>query len=255
MTAQTIGQARPAADFDTALPSDRSAVAVLIGTIWFTILAGFIPDMIERAQAGARPYQPITHLHAFIAVSWLGLLTVQAALVRAGRGGLHTRIGRSGRWLGLAMLVVSVATAVSVDVSKLSMPTFKTQFLAFQISHVLVFAGLAAWAFAAVRRPGAHKRLILIATIALADAGTSRWIGGDVSELLGPGAFTEWALRYPIPLAMIAAIGAYDIATRGRLHPVFAPAAGIVAGTQLLAVWLYFQPGFIAATGSFLRMF
>lgn len=255
MTATTMAHAAPNTDFDVALPSDRSAVAALIGAIWAIILAGFMPDMLERAMPGARPYAPITHLHAFVAVSWLALLTSQAFVVRQGRGALHMRIGRTGRWLALVMLVVSIATAVTADVSRITLPTFKPQFLAFQISHVLVFAGLAAWSFASVRRPGAHKRLLLIATIALTDAGTSRWIGGTVSDLLGPGAFTEWALRYPIPLALIWAIAAYDVATRGRLHPVFLPAAGIVAGTQLLAVWLYFQPGFIAATGAFLRSF
>ena len=240
-------------DFVAHKPTDHAAVGIMIGMIWLVVLAGFIPDMLRHVVEKAPPYQLVTHAHAFVAVSWLVLLTSQAAFIGGGDRARHMQVGRIGRWAGLALLVASVATAFSADLSRLASPTFRPQQLAFQLSHILVFAGLALWSFTSTRDPAAHKRLILLATLALVDAGASRWLGPELSELLGRGPFGQWAIRFPVPLAMIGAIGVYDLVTRKRLHPAFGVGASVIVTTQLLATWLYFQPSFAEACAGLLK--
>jgi hypothetical protein len=252
LTATTTEPGAESAPFAARHGADHTAVGIMMGLIWFVILAGFVPDMMRRVTEHAPPYQLVTHAHAFLAVTWLVLLTSQSALIRMGDTARHIRIGRIGRWAGLALFAASVATALSADLSRLHAVGFQPQRLAFQLSHILVFGGLAIWAFASTKDPAAHKRLILLATLAMADAGASRWLGDELSQLLGDGFFGQWAIRYPIPLALVGAIGVYDLVTRRRLHPVYLPAAGLIAGSQLLAIWLSFQPAFIAACGAFL---
>ncbi|WP_421848104.1 hypothetical protein [Novosphingobium sp.] len=44
-------------DFDRALPQDRTAVMVAILLLWFAMLSGFLPDMIDHAgDPTAKPY-------------------------------------------------------------------------------------------------------------------------------------------------------------------------------------------------------
>lgn len=252
LVAATLNQPAREAGFQDSHPLDHAAVGVMVGLIWFVTLAGFVPDMFRR-MAENKPYQLVTHAHAFLAVSWLVLLTSQSALARLGRLELHVRIGRVARWTALALFVASVATAFSADLSRMASPTFRPQQLATQITHIAVFGGLAIWAFTSTSRPSAHKRLILLATIAILDAGASRWLGAQMDALLPPGPLVEWTIRYPIPLLLIAAMGAYDLLTRRRLHPVYLPAAGVIAGSQLLAIWLYFQPAFAQACLALLK--
>ena len=163
------------------------------------------------------------------------------------------RIGRIGRWAGLALFVASVATVFSADLSRLASATFMPQQLSFQISHIVLFGGLAIWSFASTRDPAAHKRLILLATLAMLDAGASRWLGPELSELVGRGPFGQWAIRFPVPLALIGAIGVYDLITRKRLHPAYMVGASVIVTTQILATWLYFEPGFAAACAGLLK--
>lgn len=252
MVAAALNEQPRRGAFQESHPLDHAAVGIMVGLIWFVTLAGFVPDMFRRI-AENKPYQLVTHAHALLAVAWLVLLTSQSALARLGRLELHIRIGRVARWTALALFIASVATALSADLSRLASPSFRPQTLATQISHIAVFGGLALWAFASTPRPSAHKRLILLSTIAILDAGASRWLGAQMDALLPPGALVEWAIRYPVPLLLVAAMGLYDLATRRRLHPVYLPAAAIIVGSQLFAIWLYMQPAFAQASLVFLK--
>jgi hypothetical protein len=246
MVASTIDRPAAPADFAERHPADHVAVLIMVGLCWFAVLAGFIPDMLHN-WASRRVYTPVTHAHAFLAVSWMSLLTAQGVLAARGDVARHMAVGRWGRWLAPLFVVVSIVTAFVADFAHRHDPTFVASRLAFQISHVLVFGALAAAAFALTGRPSAHKRLLLLATIALLDAGFSRWLGDDLKSFVGVGPFGQWAVRFPLLLAMVGLMGAYDMATRRRLHAVYLPAAALIAGSELLALWLAFWPPFMAA--------
>lgn len=231
-------------DFDRALPQDRTAVLVAILLLWFAMLSGFLPDMIQHAgDPTAKPYEPVTHLHAALSVGWLVLMTWQALRVRMADMAGHRRVGRLfGPAMALALTVTAVATVWAADRARLGTPEFNPARMSFQLGHVVPFAALTGCAFLMVNRPGAHKRLLLLGLIAVTDAGFSRWLGDPIRDLLGPSVLTQLLVRFPVAWGMLAAMAGYDLSTRGRLHPVFPPAAGLILGTELGSLWLYYAP-------------
>lgn len=231
-----------ATSFAERHPADRTAVAFFIGCLWFGLLSGFVPSVAHGFVTG-RTYQPVTHLHALTAVGWMSLVTWQALLVRAGQIAGHRRLGkRVGVALALAVGVSALFTVLAVDTAALDDPAFDIRRLAFQAGHIVPFVVLTGAALLLTSHPAAHKRLLLLGVVAVLDAGWSRWVGRDVVALVGDGVAGQMLSRFPLAWALIVAMGGYDIVTRGRLHPLFVPAAAFLLATQFGSAWLFFQP-------------
>ena len=220
---------------------DRNAFLVLVGLIWLGVLMGFVPAIMKDIQTG-RVYPPIIHVHAVFFVGWLVLLTMQLLLVRARRTDLHIKLGVAGMVMAPIMVFLGVAGGIIVEKVNFGTPLSRPAFLAVIFTDMLGFAGLAAAAFALRRDGSAHKRLILLATFYITDAGYSRWLGAGVHHLLGGdflGRFVGLTLG---PDLMLLALGGYDYVTRKRLHPAYVAGAAWMLGCQLVGVSLYRLP-------------
>jgi hypothetical protein len=89
----------------------------------------------------------------------------------------------------------------------------------------------------------AHKRLILLATLCLVDAGFVRiWGRRAVYAELGGGFVAFMVSVYAGNLVLIAGIGVYDLITRRRLHPAYVAGGAWVVGLLSLAGVLYVSP-------------
>ncbi len=79
----------------------------------------------------------------------------------------------------LAGAMVVLGTAVAVIMARLQVARNHalTPVLSVQSADMLAFAGLAGAAFLLVKQPAAHKRLILLATLYISDAGFARALG------------------------------------------------------------------------------
>jgi hypothetical protein len=75
------------------------------------------------------------------------------------------------------------------------------------------------------RRPEAHKRLMLLATINIVDAAIARWPLAFISS-------TAWGYCVVTDLFILAAI-AYDYASRRRLHAAYVWGGLLVIGMQV----------------------
>ena len=93
--------------------------------------------------------------------------------------------------------------------------------MAIEFTDMLAFAGLAGAVFVLRGNAQAHKRLILLATFYIVDAGYSRWLGGSIRSLLGSGFSGRFTGLFLGPDLLLVALGGYDLATRGRLHPAY----------------------------------
>lgn len=229
-------------DFKATHEHDRDAVLVMIGLLWFGLLAGFIPDML-RNLANGREYQLVTHLHAASSVAWMVLLTWQTLLIRERKPVAHRANGkRFGPLLGAIVAVSAVATVWFADHARLDKSSFNPAVMAFQLGHVFPFAVLTAIGLANTDQPDLHKRMMLLGIIGIVDAGWSRWVGLDIRELIGEGYAGQLLGRYPLSWALMLAMAAYDKVTRGLLHPAFLPAVGFTLFTQIAAAILFFAP-------------
>lgn len=226
-------------------PADAVFFPAMVAALWLLLLAGFVPEMVERTFGEARPYPWIIHVHAVVYFGWLAFLASQIALVRTGRLARHRQMGAVG--LGLALAVIVAGPAAAFEMHMTHQARQPPAFLAIQLLNVFAFAIGVGAALLLRHQPAAHKRLMLIATLPLIGAGFGR-----VVRMLtgGPPPFTLLPSVYLATNVFLLAIAVYDWRTRGRLHPVFLPAAGALIAVELTAGLLLRSPAWASFTRS-----
>jgi hypothetical protein len=186
------------------------AVACLVA-----VFAGFARTYYLRPYFGTPAPAPLLHVHGFVFTSWILLLVVQTTLVAANRTRLHRQLGVAGAVVAALMVILGTLTAI-VRARVAELPADGPPALAFltiPLGDMVVFATLVSAAFYFRRHPDMHKRLMLLATIAILPAATARWPLAFIQQV-GPLAFFGLADLFIVPLL------AYDGVTRGRPHRV-----------------------------------
>ena len=203
-------------------------LALLIAAITLT---GFAPSLYASLFQGlARPW--FIHLHAAVYVGWLLLLIVQSVIAAQGRIALHRRVGNFGIAYGCLVFVLGVIVTFAATVVHIAAGEWTTErggrFLALSLGDMVLFAGFFGSATAYRRRPEIHKRLILLASVALMFAGAGRlWFMGEPTNV--PLLLAVW--YSPVALGVV-----YDVVTTRRVHPVY------WIGAAVMGVWLFRVP-------------
>ena len=221
---------------------DRNFFLIYVALIWVGILRGFVPQVIRHVKTHATAYPSIVHIHAAVFVGWLALLTSQVLLIRSGRRDLHRRLGIAGAVLAVLMIVIGPATAVIVDRLRLALPHPDPGFLVVQVMDIVAFAGLVVPAFVWRKDPSVHKRLILLATLYISDAGFARWQGDAMEALFGNGLWGNAAQLYLGSDLLVVGVGLYDWMTRRRLHMAYVVGVVWIAAVELTALSVYVNP-------------
>ena len=241
---------RPA--FAPVHKADAVFFPVVLGLIWLGILEGFVPKIVAHF-AGHQPYSAILRIHAAVFVGWLLLLTFQLVLIRSHKVALHRRVGQLGVvWMPL-LFVIGLVTSIIVDRSKFGTPEWGPDFFAIQLSDLVLFAALTGAALLMRRDPASHKRLMLLGTVTISNAGFARWWDPVLGAWLGRGYVPELIVDFLSDFLILGAMLAYDFATRGRANRALLRAAALVVGIESLAVFVYFNPGWIAFTDRVFR--
>ena len=220
-------------------PWDRYAFPAFVALIWFVILVGFVPQIVRRIQEQTFNYPVAVHIHAAVYVSWLILLTVQTALIGRGSFAGHRRLGNFGA--GLAVLVVLTGLVATYVVENLMFGTSRSDpaFISILLVDILNFASLATAGLLLRRDAAAHKRLMLLATMSLLQAGFIRWWGEAMFTAFGRGFLGGWMADFLGVSLLVLGLGVYDLVTRRRLHPAYVLGAAWLLGWQFIATWLY----------------
>jgi hypothetical protein len=244
MTASNITADRRLGRFEPSHPWDRWAFPLLVGLVWLGILMGFVPEIAQHFARHEPPYPPILHVHGVVFGGWLWLLTAQVGLVRAGRVDIHRKLGLVGAALAPILVVVGLATAYVMDRLEFGTAKDSTPSLIGQFTDMLGFATLAGAGLLLRGRGAAHKRLLLLATLYIADAGFDRWLGGFVEQIIGAQPYLPYFVAiYGGNDALMLGLGGYDLATRRRLHPAYVVAIVWIATLQLFSVYVRWNPG------------
>jgi uncharacterized membrane protein YozB (DUF420 family) len=244
MSASSVAGERPvpAGGFLDDHPWDRNFFLAWALLIWAGVLGGFVPEVLQHYATHAPAYPPIINIHGATFGGWLVLLTAQVLLIRSGRVQLHQRLGVAGAVLGAAMLVIGPATAVTMDRLEFGTANDNTPFLFVQMTDMASFAVLAGAGLLLRAHPSAHKRLMLLATLYISDAGFSRLLGDGLAQALGQGYWPYFAGLYLGNDVLILGLGGYDLITRRRLHPAYVAAVGWIAAIQMLSVHMRWDP-------------
>lgn len=177
------------------------------------VFAGFARTFYLRPYFATTQLTPLLQLHGLIFTSWILLLLAQTVLVAAKRTAVHRRLGWAGAVIAVLMILVGTTTAV-VRAKIVEVPPGSPSpliFLTIPLGDMLVFALLVGAGFYYRRRPDVHKRLMLLATIAILPAAVAR-LPFDFMQQLGPLAF------FGLPDLFILVCLLYDLLTRGRPH-------------------------------------
>jgi hypothetical protein len=189
------------------------------------VFGGFAPTYYLKGLSGTPALSPLVHVHGIVFTTWIALFLTQTALISARRADLHRFIGMAGGVLAVAMLVVGTAVAIAAAKrpnalnEALGLPP-PLVFLVIPLGDLAAFAVLVGGGLYNRRNREVHKRLMLLATIAILNAGFGR--------LVFPGGVLAF-LRLPVsPLTLIGLTGLfvaaclfYDRMTRGRVHAAF----------------------------------
>jgi hypothetical protein len=255
MTASNVAQMEPglaprAGRFPPQHSWDRNFFLIWAALAWAGILTGFGPEVVQHVQTHAKPYPLIVHFHAAAFMGWLVLFTVQILLIRTRRLTVHRSLGFAMVGLAGIMMVLGPATALIADHAKIGTPAADPGFLSIQFTDIVAFVGLVSAAVLLRNDASAHKRLILLATLYITDAGFGRFL--FKLGITGTDTASMWGSLYLGSTALILGAGVYDMITRKRLHPVYLPALAWVAAMQTVALVPYANPAWKTLAASWI---
>lgn len=155
----------------------------------------------------------LIQVHGAVFTTWMLLLVVQTALVARRRVALHRKLGVFGAFLAVAMLCLGVTAATDSMSRGLTPPGFPFGAFSFYVIPMITiftFAVLVAAAIWMRSNPAAHKRLILLATIALMGPAVARWPFAIMSR--------SPILPSLVVDVLVFLLAAFDVATLRRVH-------------------------------------
>jgi uncharacterized membrane protein YozB (DUF420 family) len=156
---------------------DRRAALVWLGLFWVFVGVGFGFDLHNYLHE--QPAVPtIVHVHAIATTLWLLTATALVLMVETGNVRLHRRMGWFAAGLAALILVIAPWSEMSWQALNLQTPgALPPEFLSLAFSGVLCMALLLPWGILLRRNSAAHRRVLILATICISDAGFSRMMG------------------------------------------------------------------------------
>ena len=212
--ARAVADVRVPAGLSSSWRRDRFFYTGMAIAAALVVFAGFAPTYYLKGAFGGRPLSPLLQAHGLIFTSWILLFVVQTSLVASRRTPLHRRLGVVGGVIAVAMLIAGTMAAIDSARRGFTPPGGPPPltFVIIPLGDLLVFAVLVGAALYLRRQSQTHKRLMLLATLALLTPAIARLPGIAAA---GPPAF--WGLTD----LFIVACFVYDRVTTGRIHPAF----------------------------------
>jgi hypothetical protein len=216
-----------------------STAIILWGFAPSFFLRGIVPPVVHSYLDP--PPQPIRWLyitHGLVFSVWVTLCLTQVFLVSSGRSALHRRAGRVAFILAPMMVILGLIVssyATRNGFHDVTVPSATAAIV--PVSDIALYAAFVSAALLARRQPQAHKRWMLFAMIAIAEAGWAR------IAVLNPESLPLWLST---ELVLLLPIIAWDLWRLGRLTIATAWGCIAIAGVFSLRYWLGATPGWLA---------
>ena len=164
-----VPKLRPGRRYDNRFVSVM--VALLLGTVFYGFARSYFLVGVFRAPLP----NALIHIHGAAFTSWMLLLIVQTSLVRVRRIDIHRKLGLAGFGLACLMVILGLLAANDALARNFAPTPFDPKtFYAVPLGGMFMFSTLIFFAYRFRQNPAVHKRLILIATIAIMDAPLGR---------------------------------------------------------------------------------
>jgi uncharacterized membrane protein YwzB len=217
---------------------DRRAALVWLAIFWIFVGVGFGFDLHNYFHEQP-PVPKIVHVHAIATTLWLLTATALVLMVETGNVRLHRLFGWFAAGYAALVIVIAPCSELSWQALNLKTPgTLPPQFLSIAFSGVICMAVLLPCGILLRRNSAAHRRVLILATICISDAGFSRMVDlflPEPTSFLGTYLFYEGGT-----LLLIVLIFLWDW-KRDRIMKQFLWAASLVIGVTLAGTGLYFN--------------
>ena len=217
---------------------DRKPSAVWLGILWVGMIAGFGVDFPGYLRKNP-PAPVLVHIHAAVFTVWMLLLTAQVLLVLRDRVALHRKLGVFAVGWACLMAVMGPVAFISIvaQQAKLHGP-FPYPFISVHVADIGGFLVLLAYGIALRKNPAAHKRMMILATVSLADPGFARFSGYLIPT--EPPSVVVWFFYvFYGNVLLIVLMAAWDW-WRGRLIRWFVVGALALLAGEYVSSFLYF---------------
>jgi len=225
-----------------AFRADRGS-RFYVGMAWLALgvaLVGFAPTFFLPLARGTFSAPWVVYAHGALLFAWLALFAAQAALVRGQRVSEHRRLGT----LALALVPAIVVSGLAVGAFAMRRDAAAgggepaVSSIVGVVTALLIYAALVAAALALRGRTDVHKRLMLLATVAILWPATFRFRHFFPSV---PHPEIVFAIALPDALVLVAMLR--DRLVVGRVHPVYLLAGGALIAEHLTEAALFDTPG------------
>ena len=215
-------------------PVNRTAERVFYVSIaillCICVYIGFSPTYFQAGILRAPLHSPNLPIHGAIFTLWMLLFVVQVAFISAKRVNWHRSFGIFAFCLPPVMIVLGVIAAVDALHRGVRIgPLDPAVSAAIPLIGITAFTVVIYASWRARRRPDAHKRLILIATMGLVAAAFGRFPWDRIGLPPAAGAVTGLGFLLLILLA-------YELISFHRIHRSTMWAAPLVFASVALAV-------------------
>jgi hypothetical protein len=196
---------------------------------------GFFRTFILPSARGTFSAPAVIYIHGGLLFLWAALFVAQSVLIQMRRPKLHRRLGLLSLGLIPGVVISTMAAGVYAMKRDLSAGGGQTAVssLVGNFTTSIVFAVLAAAGIAYRRRVELHKRLMLLAMVAIIWPAFFRF-----RHYFPPVANPDLVFGVVLPNSMVLAAILWEKFTMGRVHPVYLTAgAAMVAWSFGEAYW------------------
>jgi hypothetical protein len=215
-------------------PVNRTLERIFFGgmaiLLCVVVVYGFSRTYFMAGMVRAQLPSPILHFHGAVFSLWMVLFLVQAALISAKRVIWHRTLGTIAFCLPPVMIVLGVLAALDALARGVQIgPLDPSTSSAIPLIGIVWFTIVIFASWQTRRRPDAHKRLILLATISLCEAAFGRFPWYKIGMPPAAGAVAGMGI-------LVLFLIAYDLISLHRLHRSTmwaAPVTFLVAATSV----------------------
>ena len=180
------------------------------------VVYGFAPSYYLRSLTEADPLPTILHWHGFVFTLWLVVLLAQVFLIRTRNPAMHRKLGYAAIAVAIAMIVLGVLATLE----RAPLTPDPTFFYSIALADLVAFAVFVSGGLLWRTKADFHKRFMLLATVAVIDAGIARLPGLSALLAADPVGWLSWSVVWAVTDIPLLAALVYDLRTRRLVHPV-----------------------------------
>lgn len=202
----------------------------MAGVCVLIAFTGFIPTYFAPiATDTLREISPIVHIHGFLFFSWTLYFLLQTTLVARGNVKIHRTVGLVGISLATSLVIFGLMVNILFNNKLIASGDFEAAYASIYwgVVTIFLFAAMFGFAIKYIKRPDWHKRLMLIATIAIVNPAILR-IYENFFDLHPPALY--WSIDATTGFLVIATL-VYDWTVLRRPHVVT-----LIAGPSIVAI-------------------